>query len=285
MAFPCLWRHLRPAVTAGDPLARLRETLDRAKIRYSADSPEAALRSLPASMPPRHRAQVDAESLQFPLRGPIRIALVEGKFQPAENIRECSAGGLDSLRSWAPEALVAPLDVALSLAARSSRALIDLPRLTTAIVVLTSFDRAPISPHDRDVLWRAFSVPVFEQLRGWDGAVISRECEVHDGLHIDECAAIVHLHEGEILATQLASPGEPIIRARTGLTGEIVTGLCECGSEAPRLRNVRVLSSRPAAVPRAALRSNGASLVIATGFLAGFAVAAVAGVRQSHGSR
>lgn len=277
MAFPYLWRRLRPAVVAGDRLARLRETLDRAKIRYSADSPEPALRSLPASAPPGRRVRVEAESFRFPLPGPVRIALLEGKFQPDPNMRECSVHDLAWLRSYSPDALVAPLDVALFLADRRKRGFIDLPNLKTALVVLTSFDDAPLSGHARDLLWRAFSVPVFEQLRGWDGAVIARECEVHDGLHIDECAAILHLHEGEILATQLAAPGEPIIRARTGLTGEIQTGLCECGSEAPRLRNVRVLSSRAAAVRPATLRANGTSLVIATGFLAGFAAAAVAG--------
>jgi hypothetical protein len=55
---------------------------------------------------------------------------------------------------------------------------------------------------------------------------------VHDGLHIDESAPEVELHKGELLVTH----------ARTGLTGEIVRSLCECGAETPRLRNLNALS-------------------------------------------
>jgi hypothetical protein len=63
---------------------------------------------------------------------------------------------------------------------------------------------------------------VFEQLRGSDGAVIARECEVHDGLHI-------------------------IGESRPDLRGEIVTEHCACGAETPRLRSHRPAESAAAA--------------------------------------
>ncbi len=195
-------------------------------------------------MPPARRAVSQTESLCFPLSGPVRIALLDGKFRADRNMREFGAADIAWLRSYAPEALVAPLDVALSLADRKRRGLIDLPSLKTAIVTLTSFETSPLADSDRDVLWRAFGVPVFEQMRGWDGAIIARECEIHDGLHIDESAAILEIHQNELLATQLAATGEPILRARTGLTGWIVTGLCECGADSPRLRNVSRLPAK-----------------------------------------
>ncbi len=91
-----------------------------------------------------------------------------------------------------------------------------MPSLQTAIVVLTSIEESPVSDERRDLLWRAFGVPVFEQLRGRDGSVIARECEVHDGLHIDEPAAVMQLREER----------------------EIVTEQCECGAQTPRLRGV-----------------------------------------------
>jgi len=108
-------------------------------------------------------------------------------------------------------------------------------------VVLTSLGDSPLEDHHRELLWRAFRVPVFEQLRGWDGAILARECEVHDGLHIEDAAVILHLHAEELLATQLTAFTEPIVRARTGLTGDIATAQCECGAETPRLRNLASL--------------------------------------------
>jgi hypothetical protein len=125
------------------------------------------------------------------------------------------------LRVWAPEVLVLPLDLALSLADRKQRGLFDLPSLNTAIVVLTSIDDSPLADHHRDLLWRAFGLPVFEQLRASDGAVIASECEVHDGLHI--------------------------IESRPDLKGEVVTDHCACGAETPRLRSLSPVLTRSAA--------------------------------------
>jgi hypothetical protein len=134
---------------------------------------------------------------------------------------ECDVDGLPWLRVWKPEALVAPLGLALSLASRKQLGLFDLPSLNTAIVVLTSLDESPLAPRHRDLLWRAFGVPVFEQLRGSGGAVIAHECEVHDGLHM--------------------------IESLPSLKGEIVTGQCACGAETPRLRSRQQAQSNSAA--------------------------------------
>ena len=178
-----------------------------------------------------------ADALRFPLAGPVRIALLEGSFRAGNHMRQFGADDLEWLRSYAPDALVTPLDLALSLADWKRLGRFDLPTLTTAIVVLSSLDHSTLSWRQRDLLWRAFGVPIFEQLRGWEGTVIARECEVHDGLHIDESAPAVELRKGELLVTH----------ARTGLTGEIVRGLCECGAETPRLRNINVLNPKATA--------------------------------------
>jgi hypothetical protein len=161
-----------------------------------------------------------AQPFTFPLSGQVRIALLEEGFLADPNMREFAVDDIAWLRSYAPEALVAPIDLALSLADRKSRGLFDLPSLSTAIVVLTSLDHSPLADDHRDLLWRTWGIPVFEQLRRDDGAIIARECEVHDGLHI-------------------AAPDEPLLHGRAGL--EIVTGVCECGAETPRLR--RAISS------------------------------------------
>ena len=153
-----------------------------------------------------------ALAFRFPLPTPARIALLETGFRPGPNMCVCTVDDLPWLRIWGPEALVLPLSLALSLANRKQLGLLELPSLDTAIVVLTSIDESPLASRHRDLLWRVFGVPVFEQLRGSDGAVIASECEVHDGLHFQHA-------------------GFP------GLKGEIVTDHCACGSETPRLRS------------------------------------------------
>jgi hypothetical protein len=225
----------------------LRKVLDRAGVDYSHDFPELALQRLPAAPPPKHLPRPELQTFHFPLPSAARIALLEQGFLPERDLREFALADIAGLLCYEPEVLVLPLALALSLTDQKQRGLLKLPSLTTAIVVLTSLGDPPLEDRHRELLWRAFRVPVFEQLRGWDGIVVARECEVHDGLHIEEAAVILHLHEEELLATQLTAFAEPIVRARTRLTGEIATAHCECGAETPRLRNLAPVMKATAA--------------------------------------
>jgi hypothetical protein len=166
------------------------------------------------------------ESFRFPLPRWPRIAVVDAHFRPDRHIREFSISDRAGLLSCEPQALVLPLGVALSYADQKGRGLLHLPSLNTAIIVLTSLGDGPLEDHHRDLLWHAFRVPIFEQLRGWDGAIIARECEVHDGLHIDE----------------------RVISTGTALTGGIVTEPCECGSKSPRLYDIATVAHTPVSV-------------------------------------
>ncbi len=133
------------------------------------------------------------------------------------NAREFGAAEVTTVQDWAPEAIVAPLAVALSLAEGKLRGQLDLGTLNAAMVVLTDVDGDALDERRRELLWKAFGVPVFEQLRGREGVVVARECEVHDGLHLDPAARVAH--ELSLLGAAMTI-GEP----------------CECGSETPRLR-------------------------------------------------
>ena len=42
-----------------------------------------------------------------------------------------------------------------------------------------------LSASDRERLWQAFHVPVFEQIIGPNGELLAAECEAHDGLHVE----------------------------------------------------------------------------------------------------
>jgi hypothetical protein len=249
VSFPGLpgfrWTRRRRA-PAEERLVRLRRVLDYMDVKYPESNPESALDQLPPSRAPLRSGRMNLQILEFPLSFTGRIALLEGGFHPRPNIREFAAADLERLAPYEPEALVCPLDLALSLADRKERGLFTLPSLSVALVVLTRLDDSPLAGHHRDLLWQAFRVPVFEQVLGWDGTVIARECEVHDGLHVAESVAIPHLHDDELLVTQLTVFDEPLIRVRTGLAAEIVTGHCECGSETPRLRNLIPMAQKAA---------------------------------------
>jgi hypothetical protein len=134
-------------------------------------------------------------------------------------MREFGADDIRGLVRYGPDAMALPLDVALSFADRKLRGLFELPSLKLAIVVFSSAELdGALEMHHRDLLWRAFGLPVFEQLRGEDGRVIARECEVHDGLHLDS---------GDAQA----------------LAGE----QCDCGLETLRIRPRMAVRARAAA--------------------------------------
>lgn len=56
--------------------------------------------------------------------------------------------------------------------------------LTHALIVLARPEDLLLTVEQRQRLWRAFRVPVFEQIVGENGALLAAECEAHAGLHI-----------------------------------------------------------------------------------------------------
>jgi hypothetical protein len=87
---------------------------------------------------------------------------------------------------------------------------------THALIVLTRPGLLPLNDtlltmQQRQQLWHAFRVPVFEQIIGQNGALLAAECEAHAGLHIQS----------------------PKLKF-AGLTIEI--GPCGCGRNTPRIR-------------------------------------------------
>jgi len=59
------------------------------------------------------------------------------------------------------------------------------PVFTHAVIVLESPGDTPLSIGEREQLWRAFRVPVFEQIIGPHGKLLAADCEAHDGLHVE----------------------------------------------------------------------------------------------------
>ncbi len=170
-------------------------------------------RRLSATTP--NRPGKTRRTLQFPLKAALRTAIIEKGFVPERTARVFDPEDLTELSAWQPEAIVASLRTTLKLAEMRRSGKIDLPHLSV-VVVLTDIDGEPLGEDHRESLWRDFGVPVFEQLRGSEGDVLARECEVHDGLHVDSASRLAQ----ELRTLEAAMVNEP----------------CECGSETPRLR-------------------------------------------------
>ncbi len=87
--------------------------------------------------------------------------------------------------------------------------------LTHAVLVLARAGDDLLSVEQRRQLWRAFRVPVFEQIIGANGALLAAECEAHAGLHIVS---------RELESPKLEAPG-----------WSIESGPCGCGRNTPRI--------------------------------------------------
>ena len=121
----------------------------------------------------------------------------------------------------------------------------DAPSLDTAVFNLTTPGQAPLTRAQRDQLWRAFHVPVYEVLFDDMAGVLASECEAHEGWHIRNSQLRFDLAGGAIVIRKNGASGSML---STGLMADGLDGVCPCGDEAPLLRGVRALESKPVRV-------------------------------------
>jgi hypothetical protein len=135
---------------------------------------------------------------------PPTAILVDG-FRSSGNVRVFEKGWSQEVANFRPAAIAAgpaQLD-----ALRGT----PIPSLRNAVIALVRPNEPRLTEEDRERLWRAFRVPVFEQRIDASGRLLASECEAHDGLHIE-------------------SPGLPPQK------GEVLeTSPCGCGRSTPRL--------------------------------------------------
>lgn len=130
---------------------------------------------------------------------PKTIILAQG-FRETRNARVFPNGWCEEAARLGPCSIAAPFEELRRLALRSTE-------LRHAVVVLTYGLNPGLSEEDRDFLWNAFGVPVFEQCLGPDNELLAAECEAHDGMHVFGAVKSVPLQHG----------------------------ICGCGSTVPRL--------------------------------------------------
>ncbi len=156
-----------------------------------------------------------------------------------------------------PEALAAPAWLLADFARGIESGILPRVALRHYVIAFTGSAEGLLPGDDRDLLWRVFGVPVFEQFLGFDGSAVAVECEAHAGLHIRVNRAILEFSWGEILLTSLLDLETPALRVRTGLTAGLSLSRCGCGTPGVRLIGLRPLGPaslpiRQPTVPRAA---------------------------------
>jgi hypothetical protein len=130
-----------------------------------------------------------------------RVAVLVSWFKAKDPVRVFPHGWCREAEEFAPQAIAATKEQLLQLAALRLE-------ISHALIALTKPGEPLLTSAERDQLWRAFSVPVFEQLVNDNGDLLAAECEAHQGLHL--CV--------------------------TELSGYALdSDPCPCGSRAPRL--------------------------------------------------
>jgi len=137
-------------------------------------------------------------------------------------------------------AICGSLEELLRLAARVEAGTAAPPATARRITVRTALGERLASERARDSLWRAFELPVFEELAGSEGEVFAAECEAHSGFHLETVSAIFEACYGELVVTSLAAVRYPIVRLRTGWVGAIERCACPCGERVARFVPVLV---------------------------------------------
>jgi hypothetical protein len=143
--------------------------------------------------------------LVYPIPPAPATAILVDEFRSSGNTRVFQHGWTEEAARFAPAAIAATpsqLNVLLET---------PIPSLKNAVIAVVRPGEPRLSEEDRERLWRAFRVPVFEQRIDELGRLLASECEAHDGLHVESPNASPR--EGEVLES----------------------ALCGCGKSTPRL--------------------------------------------------
>lgn len=138
--------------------------------------------------------------------------------------------GWRAMLGFPAEAIAGPLQALFRLAGRRER----IPASARRVVVHTGLGEPLVPDRAREGLWRAFDLPLFEELRGSGGELLAFECDAHAGLHLETDSAVFEMLDGELVVTSLVAVTYPVLRLRTGLTGTIDHRTCPCGGTVAR---------------------------------------------------
>jgi hypothetical protein len=147
----------------------------------------------------------------YPIEPAPRTALLVPWFYSKGKVRVFCNGWSEEVAKFAPEAVAAtPVQLEALIAS-------GVPSLRNAVIALLRPGERRLTDADRERLWRAFHVPVFEQIIGERNELLATECEAHDGLHVVSNTLVIEQHAGLNVGQALD------------------TTPCACGRKSPRL--------------------------------------------------
>jgi hypothetical protein len=196
--------------------------------------------------------------LNYPLGPPPRTAILMSGFIEDDRTLCFSDGWCHDLERFRAEAIAGPVAMLRRMANSVFCRGAWFPYLRRPILALTGLpfpDLGLLTEEDRELLWRAFGVPVFEHFLGAANEVLAAECDAHQGLHLDLDNGVFERdpETGELLITSLLNVWDPALRIRTGLEASITEAVCACGVPGVRLLSVQPLA-HPALPPEPAPR-------------------------------
>jgi hypothetical protein len=107
---------------------------------------------------------------------PRTVVLTPG-FRETKLVRVFASGWDDRAARFQPTSVAGSVDQLRPLTRAGLR-------LEHAVIVFTRGGEGELLHDDREFLWRAFGVPVYEQFLDDNNDLLATECEVHSGLHI-----------------------------------------------------------------------------------------------------
>jgi hypothetical protein len=183
------------------------------------------------------------QSLPFPAGPNLRAALA-GNSGRLKDVVTFPENRWRALPSFAPQVLAGELPFLLRLANHIFDGTLEIPSLDVALFVLTRLGENPLLADQRNMLWRAFRVPVYELYVDESNTVLAAECEAHEGWHVRHPRLKFNLRSRELLFQKHGLAANPL---QTGLMADGLDSICACGNDAPLLRHVR--TTAPAIQP------------------------------------
>jgi hypothetical protein len=125
------------------------------------------------------RRHSSAAVFHHPLDPAPRTAILTGGFQSSHSVRVFPDGLSECVIRFKPACLAAPFSSLKEMVCHGITM-----ELAHSVVAFTYDAGLLLGDDDRDLLWAAFGVPVFEQYLNWKNELLASECEAHAGLHI-----------------------------------------------------------------------------------------------------
>lgn len=134
-------------------------------------------------------------SIVTPWEGKVRLAVLQPWFRVASGGRVFRELSTEALRRFAPGALAGPVPALRELARRIVNERAALAPLEFGVLAFTGPSQEPLTSADRELFWRAFQAPIFEQCRGPQGELLAYECDAHEGLHVVRESAVAQMRD------------------------------------------------------------------------------------------